>query len=128
MKNSMYIPKTIKVGYQKRTDTYSGKLGYVVYVDEKGKLRKEKSWNSWRDHKIDHSDLDNKPIEGFVLNRDVGGVRRSYGWNSRIEKVRVYDPRGFEFEISIPNLLFILQESATTTPATVAKIGNGGGR
>jgi hypothetical protein len=27
---------------------------------------------------------------------------------------RVYDPRGFEFEISIPNLLYILQECTST--------------
>jgi hypothetical protein len=32
----------------------------------------------------------------------------------RIEKVRVYDPRGFEFEIDIPNVLNILQECTST--------------
>jgi len=106
----LFIPEKIKVGYQNRNDTYSKKLGYVVYYDKKGVLRKEKSWESWRDKKINADDFNNEAVEGFVLNRDVGGVRRSYGWNARVEKVRVYDPRGFEFEISIPNLLFILKE------------------
>lgn len=135
MKNQLYIPKDLKVGFQKRSETYTGRLGYVIYFDDKGKLRKETSWENWR-HKPEDSagrlydpekkryynsketygdfvapiDLKNDPIEGFVLNKNAGGVHSGYGWNDRIEKVRVYDPRGFEFEISIPNLLFILQE------------------
>lgn len=48
MNSSIIIPKTINVGYQKRSDTYTGKLAYIVYYDENGKLRKEASWNSWR--------------------------------------------------------------------------------
>lgn len=106
----LFIPEKIKVGYQKRDDTYTKKLGYVVYYDKKGVLRKEKSWEGWRDKKIKADEFKNEAVEGFVLNRDVGGARRSYGWNARIEKVRVFDPRGFEFEISIPNMLFILKE------------------
>ena len=48
---SIYIPKKIKVGYQNRYDTYTKKLAYVIYYDEKNKLRKETSWNNWRDEK-----------------------------------------------------------------------------
>lgn len=110
----LIIPSKLKAGFQKRTETYSGKLAYVVYIDEKGVLRKEASWKSWIDKKIPVLDLENVPTEGFVLNRNVGGARNSYSsWDVRIEKVRVYDPRGFEFEISIPNLLFILQECSS---------------
>ena len=36
---SIYIPEKIKVGYQNRNDTYTKKLAYVIYYDEKGKLR-----------------------------------------------------------------------------------------
>lgn len=108
----LLIPETIKVGYQYRSDTYTGRLAYVIYTDHKGELRKAKSWESWRDKKIDVNDYRNEPTNGFVLNRGVGGARRSYGWNSRNEYIRVYDPRGFEFEISIANLLFILRETA----------------
>jgi hypothetical protein len=112
MKNTMFIPSKLNVGYQERNDTYSGKLAYVVYTDNKGVLRKEKSWRGWCKHFL--PDTLNEPTEGFVLNRDVGGVRRSYGWDARLEKVRVYDPRGWEIEITIPNLLFILQECTST--------------
>jgi hypothetical protein len=110
MKSTLTIPQTIKVGFQNRDDTYTGKLAYVIYTDQKGKLRKEGSWTSWRDKEIAVEDYDNEPTSGFVLNRDVGGTQRSWSWDARREKVRVYDPRGFEIEISVENLLFILQE------------------
>jgi len=114
MKTKLFIPEKIKVGYQKREGTYTKKLAYVIYYDNKGVLRKETSWQSWRDKKIPADDFENKPIEGFVLNKGVGGTRESYGWNARNEYIRVYDPRGFEFEISVANLLFILQEATST--------------
>ena len=129
MKEKLYIPTKLKVGFNLRQDTYTGKLGYVIYHD--GKVwRKETGWESWRQkageamnqwnpntqktEKItlgpdfNPLEIDNVPTEGFVLNKKAGGY--SSGWNHRATYCRVYDPRGFEFEISIPNLLFILQE------------------
>lgn len=111
MKDKMNVPETIMVGYVDRGDTYTGKLAYVIYKDHKGVLRKEKSWQSWRDHEIDPQEFNNEPTEGFVLNKKAGGGR--YGWNPRQTYCRIYDPRGFEFEITIPNLLFILQECSS---------------
>ena len=108
------IPKVIHVGYQERNDTYTGQLAYVIYTDEKGKKRKEISWEGWRDTRIDPQDFDNEPTSGFVLNKGVGGARDSYSWNARNEYIRVYDPRGHEFEISVANLLFILQECTSS--------------
>jgi hypothetical protein len=113
MNDRLTVPGKIKVGFQNRSDTYTGKLAYVIYYDNKGKLRKETSWEGWRDKKIDPIEYDNEPTSGFVLNKDVGGSHRSYDWNARREKVRVFDPRNFEFEISVENLLFVLQESSS---------------
>lgn len=113
-KSQLYIPKRIKVGYDERDDTYTKKLAYVIYFDDKGVLRKETSWENWRNKKIEPNEYDNIPTEGFVLNKGVGGQRESYGWNARNEYIRVYDPRGFEFEISVANLLYILQEATST--------------
>lgn len=107
--NNIFIPKDISVGFQNRSDTYTGKLAYVIYTDQKGKLRKETSWNSWRDNKIDPLELKNEPTSGFVLNKKAGGY--DTGWNHRQTYVRVYDPRGFEFEIEVPNLLYILENT-----------------
>lgn len=110
MKNNIYIPKKIKIGYVKREGTYTKKLAYVIYYDDKGTLRKETSWEGWRDKKIKPDDYDNKPTEGFVLNKKVGGY--DTGWNHRNTYSRVYDPRGFEFEISVENLLYILENTS----------------
>lgn len=107
--DQLYIPEKICVGAQKREGTYTGKLAYVIYYRD-GILRKEKSWQSWRDKSIPSIDFTNEPTEGFVLNKGVGGQRYSYGWNCRSEYIRVWDPRDFEFEISVANLLFILRE------------------
>lgn len=124
-KSKLFIPEKIKVGFNHRNDTYTGKLGYVIYYDKKGKLRKEKSWLSWchlpagypgarasyyhnKDKEgITPEEFANVPTEGFVLNKTAGGG--SSGWHHRNKCVRIYDPRGFEFEITVENLLFILQ-------------------
>ena len=113
-RQKLLVPNRIRVGFQNRSDTYTQQLAYVIYYDMKGKIRKETSWQSWRDKSIDPKEFDNVPTEGFVLNRAGGGNKHSYGWNVRNEFIRVYDPRGFEFEISLPNLLFILQEANST--------------
>ena len=125
----LFIPKKCKVGSQLREGTYTGKLGYIIYHD--GKVwRKEKSWEDWRQKEgemlyggwsngvrqengfitgVEPIEFDNEPTSGFVLNKKAGGY--STGWNHRQTYCRVYDPRGWEFEITIPNLLFILEES-----------------
>jgi len=108
MNNKLYIPKTISVGYQKRGDTYTDALGYVIYTDDKGVLRKEGSWQGWRDQAIPANLFQNEPTDGFILNKGISGGGR--GWDSRQSKIRIYDPRGHEIEIPIDNLLFILQE------------------
>lgn len=110
IKSNIFIPKIINVGYQNRSDTYTKKLAYVIYYDEKGKLRKEASWNSWRDNKIEPQEFNNEPTSGFVLNKKVGDY--DSGWNHRHAYVRIYDPRNFEFEISIENLLYILENTS----------------
>jgi hypothetical protein len=177
--NNLFIPKKIKAGFQTRTDTYTGKLAYVIGHDGI-KWRKEKSWSQWKVDVIQEEDYDklkrkdwddrydylkklynnhkglnylskytadqiqkyteeeyininlkpydehiyynnritadvsltpieydNIPTEGFVLNRKAGGY--SSGWNHRNSVCRIYDPRGFEIEISVENLLFILE-------------------
>ena len=109
MSSSIFIPKIINVGYQNRKDTYTGKLAYIIYYDEKGKLRKEASWSRWRDEEIPNTKFNNVPVEGFVLNKKAGDY--SSGWDHRKAYCRVYDPRGFEFEITIENLLYILQNT-----------------
>lgn len=108
MHNQMYIPKTITVGFQKRSDTFTGKLAYIIYTDHTGKLRKAASWNSWRDDKIEALTFDNTPQPGFTLNK---GVKRDGHWGSGRSMIRVWDPRDFEFEISVSNLIGVLMHA-----------------
>lgn len=107
--SNIVIPPKINVGFQNRKDTYTGKLAYVIYFDDKGKLHKEPSWNGWRDEKIPNEIYENEPLEGFVLNKKAGGYKS--GWDFRQTYARVYDPRGFEFEITVENLLWILESN-----------------
>lgn len=109
MKSNIFLPDKIRVGYRERSDTYTGKLAFIIYYDNKGKIRQERSWDGWRDSKIKADEFENKPLEGFVLNKKAGGY--STGWNHRNTYVRVYDPRGVEFEISVSNLLYILENT-----------------
>lgn len=111
MNTNIFIPKKINVGFQKRSDTYTQKLAYVIYFDQKGVLRKETSWNGWRDNDIENIIYDNVPTSGFVLNKKVGDYVSD--WNHRQAYVRVYDPRDFEFEITIENLLYILENASS---------------
>ncbi len=106
---ALFIPSKIRVGFHERGDTFTGKLAYVIYYDEKGVLRKEGSWNSWRDKKIEPIDFDNTPTTGFLFNK---GVQRCGEWfGTGRSLVRLHDPRDFEFEISIDNVINILMHS-----------------
>jgi len=111
LNTKLFVPSEIVVGQQKRSDTYTGRLGYIIYKDEKGVLRKKTSWEGWRDKTIEPGYYENKPTEGFVLNRHGGGDSHSRysDYYGRAAFIRVYDPRGFEFEITLENMLFILR-------------------
>ena len=111
MSTNLVIPQTLKVGYVNRSDTFTGKLAYVTYIDSVGKHRKQSSWESWRDISIPSDDFKNDPIEGIVLNKVAGGGGSQ--WNKRLYVVRVSDPRGFEIEIEVSNLLFILKNCSS---------------
>lgn len=104
---TIYIPKKIRVGFQEREGCYTGKLAYVICYGKDGKIRKEKSWEGWRNKAIDPIEASNEPMDGFVLNKKAGDY--SSRWGGRQAYARVHDPRGFEFEITIDNLLFILE-------------------
>lgn len=107
---NVFIAPKIRVGFQKRDDCFTGKLAYIIYYDDKGKIRKEKSWNTWRSKTIPAEEFDNTPMDGFTLNKDV--KRYSGDWfSSHRTLIRVHDPRGFEFEVTTENLIGILMHT-----------------
>ncbi len=106
MNNQLFIPKRIKAGFQERNDCFCKKISYISYFDAKGIFRKEASWEGWRDKKIAPEEFDNIPTEGFVLNK---GIRRDWShFSSGRSMIRIYDPRGLEFEITVDNLTYLL--------------------
>jgi len=106
----IFIPEKCRVGFVERKDTFTGKLAYVIYYDAKGQIRKEPSWNKWRDEKIDPVDFENKPTSGFVLNKGIRRFNWSHFGTSR-SMIRIYDPRGYEFEITPENLIGLLMHT-----------------
>ncbi len=110
MNTQLYIPKKLKIGFQNRSDTFTGKLAYIIYYDDKNKLRKETSWEGWRDKKIEPIEIENNPQSGLVLNKDI----KRYNWShfsSNRTMIRVHDPREFEFEITTENLIGVLMNT-----------------
>lgn len=110
----MYIPKEVKVKirYEQRWDHVAQKyvitnesepgphLGYATYVDEKGKLRKETSWNGWGNKHL--GDFANGPKRGFKLEKAISRSRDWFG--SGRTMFRMIHPDNFIFEISANNL------------------------
>lgn len=109
--NNLFIPPEITVGYQYREDTFTNKLAFVTFK-QNGKLRQEKSFQNYISDMFPVDDFPNIPTKGFMLNKHVGGVENSGGWFARKSYMRIYDPRGFEFEIDMDNLEYIMQYSA----------------
>lgn len=107
--STCFIASKLKVGFQERNDTFTGKLAYVIYYDAKNKLRKEASWNGWCNKSLGDIEVDNVPTSGFMINK---GIQRSSEWfGTGRTVVRIHDPRGFEFEITHDNLIQLLMHS-----------------
>ena len=106
--SNIFIPKKLKVGFQTRQDTFTGRLAYVIYYDAANELRKETSWNSWRDKSIAPIEIDNVLSTGFVVNK---GLQRCGHFGSGRSVIRVFHPKGFEFEITVDNLVALLMHS-----------------
>lgn len=115
--SELYLPKTLKVGYQYRDTKFEKKIGYVIYYDHTGKLRKETSWENWRDKQIDSNEFENTPTEGFMIHSNIKDR-----WSQRQEYLSIYDPRGFEFEITIDNFIYIIQHCNIINTGIVGKL------
>jgi hypothetical protein len=99
------VPNEFKVGFVNRNDTFSGKLGYMIYGNrEDGTYGQQKSYDGWRDKSIEEKFIKNQYQLGFVLNK---GRLNHYRFGASA-KFRVFHPEGFEFEISLENLSLIL--------------------
>lgn len=104
----LYIPKKLKIGFQERKDSFDGKLSFITYYDNNGKISNETRWNRWCDGGISNLEIDNIPFKNATLNKNISHAGYRYGTGRTA--IRIYDSRGFEYEIDIDNFMGIAQE------------------
>lgn len=99
-----HIPDSLFVGYQRRENTLNGKLSFVSAENKSGKLYSESQFNHWCSEGIAKDTFPNEPMHGFYLNK-----RRKRQSSVGSDAMRVFHPLGFEFEIGMANIAYILQ-------------------
>jgi hypothetical protein len=115
MTNIKIFPK-VYVGFQGRRGVDEVPLGFLTpYTDDQAGQKRRDTVDAWAKGRyggnktFNSVELDNEPMIGFEVGRSI---RRSGGWNgSGASYVRVKDPRGFELEITIENLVMIMNEN-----------------
>lgn len=96
----MIIPREIIVGYQNRNESFGNRLGFITAMYD-GKMKFENAFKSWV--KIDPDTFTNEPTSGFVVN-----FANPCSYGDREAFIRMWDPRGFEFEITLDNFMMLL--------------------
>ena len=100
----MHSSPQIEIGFQERTDTYSNKLGFLIPFNPSVK---NENFNRWINKKIPNKILNNVPTTGFIFNKNIS---RQFHYSTS-QKMRIFHPEGFEFEISMSNVSFILSHA-----------------
>lgn len=129
------IPKSHYVGFKSSGGTVP--LGFMTPDGtDKAAAKRKSTVDNWargyyygngeRPKEIPASVLENKPMVGFKLGRNISGG--GSGWNSRHDKWRIQDPRGFELEINSGNLeeiirLSTLENGEILEPCIWARLG-----
>lgn len=104
------IPTNHYVGFQARQGE-AVPLGFMTPDGTDSAATKRKATvDNWakgygRTTTLPPKSFENKPMSGFKLGRNV---RHGHGWGQGNVKWRIEDPRGFELEISSPNLAQIM--------------------
>lgn len=123
-----HIPKQLHIGFQDREDTYTGKLSFSTYIEDKtGQLKHDQEWKKWCKEE-GRIVLDNKPMKGFMFNRNKTHRSNNYYFNTKRIVFRVYHPEGYEFEIKPDNVNLILEytdisKKEITDPCIIAFTG-----
>lgn len=114
---SIKFPAKHYVGFQARPSRDELPLGFMTpHGTDKAFEKRKDTVDRWAggwgydaqnkaEDKLPAQTYENKPMTGFKLGRNV---RHGYGWGQGNVKWRIEDPRGFELEISSPNLAQIM--------------------
>jgi len=114
---SIKFPTHHYVGFQARPSVDELPLGFMTPDGtDKAAIKRKATVDNWArgygygaqnqaEDKLPAQTYENKPMIGFKLGRNV---RHGYGWGQGNVKWRIEDPRGFELEITSPNLAQIM--------------------
>jgi len=114
---SIKFPARHYVGFQARPSQDELPLGFMTPDGtDKAAEKRKATVDNWAkgggyyarneaEDKLPAQSYENKPMIGFKMGRNV---RHGYGWGQGNVKWRIEDPRGFELEITSPNLAQIM--------------------
>ena len=126
------LPEKLYCGFQQRT-TDNLPLAYMVPATSGSAFDKKKEsitkWSNQTTYNpvskkyetvsgLEPATFDNEPSYGFKLSKSV--TRNSY-WGSKNIVVRIEDPRGFELEITINNLLKLMENNIVENAEIMAE-------
>jgi hypothetical protein len=95
----------IYVSFQKRNTESGSPLGALAPWGEDSVSRKKMAQiDAWGDPKFNAVKLENIPVSGFR----VSDFARHNGWNGDNTVIQIEDPRGFELQISVDNMIQIM--------------------
>ena len=103
--NILQDVKKIRIGFQNRKDALSGKLAFLSFSKDGKNLVNKTVFNKWCDNSIKKEKFENNFIAGFVLSK--ANLHQLY--QRTIGFVRVYHPNGFDFEIPLENVYYLMQ-------------------
>lgn len=105
---SIQIPEKMYVAFQRAMHDGHVHQGYMTSygTDAASKKRMANlrhSTGADKDNGLEPVVLENKPMYGFKISRAL----RSNGWRSEIQTVSIEDPRGFQFDVTVANLIML---------------------
>lgn len=96
----------VYVGFQKRNTESGSPLGFLTpWGEDAASKKRMDTVDKWsKSSKLQAVVLDNLPVSGFR----VSDHARRNGWNGGTTVIQIEDPRGFELQISVDNMIQIM--------------------
>lgn len=124
--STIKVPEKVYIGFQGRRTQDDVPLGFMTpYGEDQAGQKRMATVDGWArgyygstNKAFNSVTLDNKPMIGFKIGR---AVRRYGRFSGNSSKIRVEDPRGFELEISIENMLMLMNSNIIEDGELVAE-------
>lgn len=107
IKREFIMPEYINLAFKNGCTRDEKEVTYIECNHRGRKLAEKKDKDI--EHPLKLFRLSNAPESGFLIRNDVG--KYSSGWRHKSGHCRLYDPRGFYFDITLENLVYILENT-----------------